>query len=385
MLFLSTGVILKNIKGAQKSFLFRKNYVQISGKLSEDRGDIMKVTRADVAKLAGVSTATVSYVLNNSRSMSEKTRQKVLDAVEQLNYKPDMIARSMTTNETMQLSVMVNDISNPFYGEIIVGFETAAIEKGYFVNVCTGYKDINNYLDNYIARRIDGVFVATVPHKFNLEKLYNLTENGIKVVVSGNTEVNLRKVSAIENDYVTAMEQAVNYLHRMGHEKIAYLSGLGRKHSFDRRIEGYLEALKKEKIFSGDELLVEGEAPYATGIEDGYRLAKALLERKKEFTAIICTNDLMAMGAMSALEDAGIRVPENVSVIGFDDNLFSKNWRPSLTTMSVAKYEFGRKAFELLYNNIKSGNTGYYLSNLELKERDSVRKIVSAESRSGGR
>ena len=95
----------------------------------------MKVTRTDVAKLAGVSTATVSYVLNGSRSMSEKTRKLVLDAVEQLNYKPDMIARSMTKNETRQLSFMVNDATNPFYGEIIVGFENAAMERGYFVNI----------------------------------------------------------------------------------------------------------------------------------------------------------------------------------------------------------------------------------------------------------
>ncbi len=105
----------------------------------------MKVTRTDVAKLAGVSTATVSYVLNGSRSMSEKTRKLVLDAVEQLNYKPDMIARSMTKNETRQLSFMVNDATNPFYGEIIVGFENAAMERGYFVNICTGNKNINDY------------------------------------------------------------------------------------------------------------------------------------------------------------------------------------------------------------------------------------------------
>lgn len=335
----------------------------------------MKVTREDVAKLAGVSTATVSYVLNNSRNMSEKTRQRVLNAVEELNYKPDMIARSMTTNETMQLSVMVNDISNPFFGEIILGFEAAAIEKGYFVNVCTGYKNINNYLDNYIARRIDGVFAVTVPNKFDFGKLYDLTDHGIKVVISGNAEVNLKKISAIENDYVSGMNEAVNYLYEMGHRRIAYLSGLNRSHIFDRRIQGYLEALEKRKLSCGDELLIEGKAPYSTGMEDGYELAKELLESKKPFTAVICTNDLMAMGAISAFEDAGIKVPADVSVMGFDDILFAKNWRPALTTMSVSKYEFGRKAFELLYNNMKSGNTGYYQSDLELKIRDSVKRL----------
>lgn len=332
----------------------------------------MKVTRADVAKLAGVSTATVSYVLNGSRNMSDKTRKLVLDAVEQLNYKPDMIARSMTKNETMQLSLMINDITNPFFSEIVVGFETAAIEKGYFVNVCTGYKDINNYFDNYIARRIDGVFVVAVPHKFDLNRLYNLTENGIKVVVSGNTEADLKRVSSIENDYVAGMRTAVTYLHQLGHERIAYLSGLSRKHKYDRKIEGYLAAMEQQRLNCGEELLLEGRAPYSTSVEDGYAMAKELVASGKEFTAVICTNDLMAMGAVSAFEDVGLRVPQDVSVMGFDDILFAKAWRPAITTMAVSKYEFGRKAFELLYTNIKKGNTGYYLSQLELKARTST-------------
>lgn len=332
----------------------------------------MKVTRADVAKLAGVSTATVSYVLNGSRNMSDKTRKLVMDAVEQLNYKPDMIARSMTKNETMQLSLMINDITNPFFSEIVVGFETAAIEKGYFVNVCTGYKDINNYFDNYIARRIDGVFVVAVPHKFDLNRLYNLTENGIKVVVSGNTEADLKRVSSIENDYVAGMRTAVTYLHQLGHERIAYLSGLSRKHKYDRKIEGYLAAMEQQGLNCGEELLLEGRAPYSTSVEDGYAMAKELVASGKEFTAVICTNDLMAMGAVSAFEDVGLRVPQDVSVMGFDDILFAKAWRPAITTMAVSKYEFGRKAFELLYTNIKKGNTGYYLSQLELKARTST-------------
>lgn len=336
----------------------------------------MKVTRADVAKLAGVSTATVSYVLNGSRSMSEKTKRLVMDAVEQLNYKPDMIARSMTKNETVQLSLMINDITNPFYSEIVVGFETAAIEKGYFVNVCTGNKNINNYFDNYVARRIDGVFVVAVPHKFDVSRLYNLTDNGVKVVVSGNAETDLKRVSSIENDYMAGMQTAVAYLRQLGHERIAYLSGLSRKHKFDRKIEGYLAAMEQQGLACGEELLLEGKAPYPTRVEDGYAMAKELAASGKAFTAVICTNDLMAMGAISAFEDAGLRVPQDVSVMGFDDILFSKAWRPAITTMAVSKNEFGRKAFELLYTNIKKGNTGYYLSQLELKARASTGRRI---------
>ncbi len=328
----------------------------------------MKATRADVAKMAGVSTATVSYVLNGSRNMSEKTKKLVMDAVEALNYKPDMIARSMTKNETKQLSLMINDITNPFYGEIVMGFEAAAIEKGYFVNVCTGYKDLNDYFDNYIARRIDGVFVAAMPQKFDLNKLYDLTDNGVKVVVSGNTEVDLRKVSSIECDYLGAMEKAVSYLRSQGHERIAYLSGLHRSQKFDHRIEGYLNAMGA----LGEELLLEGRKPYTTETADGYRMAKELLESGREFSAVICTNDLMAMGAISAFEDAGLHVPEDVSVMGFDGIVFAKTWRPSLSTMSVHKLEFGRKAFELLYNNIKNGTTGCYVSQHTLEARGST-------------
>lgn len=332
----------------------------------------MKVTRADVAKLAGVSTATVSYVLNGSRSMSEKTCKLVRDAVEQLNYKPDMIARSMTKNETMQLSFMVDNAANPFYGEIINGFENAAMEHGYFVNLCTGNKNLNDYFDNYIARRVDGVFIAAIPYKFDMEKLYSLTENGIRVVVSGNTDVDLKRVSSIENDYVAAMDSAVKYLYGLGHRDIAYLSGLSSRFRFDHRVDGYLAAVEHYRLPCGSDLLLDGKAPYHTEIADGFSMAQELLRTGKRFTAIICTNDLMAMGAISALKEAGLRVPEDVSVMGFDDIIFSQAWWPSVTTMGGAKIEFGKKAFELLYTNIRQGTTGYFLNQLKVVERAST-------------
>lgn len=332
----------------------------------------MKVTREDVAALAGVSPATVSYVLNGSRNMSDKTRKLVLDAVKQLNYRPDMIARSMKKNETMQLAMIINDIANPFFSEIITGFETAAIEKGYFVNVCTGNKDINNYFENYIVRRIDGVFVAATPYKFDSNKLYDLTENGIKVIVSGNIEADLKRVSSIEIDYMGGMRTAVAYLRKLGHERIVYLSGLSKKHRFDRRIEGFLAAMDAQGLNTGEELLIEGTFPFSTSIEDGFAMTKELIESGREFTAVICTNDLMAIGAVSALESAGLQVPQDVSVMSFDDTLFAKAWRPAITTMAVSKPAFGQKAFELLYTNIRRGTTDYYLNPLELKPRAST-------------
>lgn len=332
----------------------------------------MRAVRADVAKLAGVSTATVSYVLNNTRNISEETRKKVLDAVDALNYKPDMIARSMVKNETMQLGIVLDNITNPFFGEIILGFENAAIQKGYFVNICTGYKNLDNYFENFISRRMDGVFIVALPSKFHMDKVYKLVEEGIKVVMSANVEADIKKVSSIENDYMEAMNDAVTHLYNLGHREIAYLSGLSRNLKFDRRIEGYIKACSNLKLTCLDSLLFEGNLPYETDIADGYNLAYKLVTSGKKFTAVICTNDLMAIGAIKLLKEKGFKIPADVSVIGYDDIPYSAAWTPSITTMAVQKVNFGTKAFELLQSNISKGNTGFFMNKLTLIEREST-------------
>lgn len=332
----------------------------------------MKATRNDVAKLAGVSTATVSYVLNDSRNVSESAKNKVLKAVESLHYKPDMIARSMITNETKQLCIVLDNIVNPFFAEIVLGFENAAIEKGYFVNICTGYKNLDAYFDSFISRRLDGVFIAAIPNKFHMDKVYALVEAGIKVIISANAEADIKRISSIESDYYEAIKEAVKYLVGLGHRDIAFLSGLGRNLKFDRRIEGYLKSVEKYNLPCGDDLLFDGSSPYTTEIQDGYQLANKLVASGKKFSAVLCLNDLMAIGAIKALGEHNISVPTDVSVMGFDDILFSSAWTPSLTTMAVDQTFFGAKAFELLYNNMRQGNTGFYMNKLKLVERDST-------------
>lgn len=332
----------------------------------------MKATRKDVAKLAGVSTATVSYVLNKNRSVSEETAAKVRRAVDELNYKPDIIARSMTTNESMQLSIVLESLSNPFFGEIVHGFENAAVNRGYFVSLCTGFSRLDDYFDNMILRKVDGAFIAAMPSKFDMEKINKLVNNGIHVVVSGNTEANMRLVSSIENDHIRAMDDAMSYLYHLGHRNIAYISGLGREIKGDRRIEGYLGMVEKLGLPCGDQLLVEGKKPFSTDVDDGYALMSRLIESGRKFTAVICLNDLMAMGASNALQKCGYHIPDDVSLMGFDGISYSKYWNPPLTTMALRQYEFGAKAFDLLYSNIKNGTTSYYLNRLDLVIREST-------------
>lgn len=334
----------------------------------------MKATRDDVARMAGVSTATVSYVINNKQKISAEVRQKVLQAIEVLGYKPDMIARSMATSQSMQLGIVLENISNPFFGDIVHGFENAANEKGYFVNICTGFNKLDDYLENFISRRLDGVFVTAVPMKFHMDKLYKLVDNGICVVMSGNVEADMKKVSSIESDYLDAMDMAVGHLCSLGHQYIAFLSGLSKKHEFDTRAKGYVLAMEKYGLGGADELLFDNVSPFGTDIMDGFKLASRMLSSTRSVTAVICMNDLMALGAISAIQQKGLRVPADISVMGFDGISFGEVWNPPLTTMSMQKMKFGKKAFELLHNNMVNGSTSFYSNKLQLVARQSTSK-----------
>lgn len=337
----------------------------------------MKATREDVAKMAGVSTATVSNVLNNPEKVKKATADKVREAVKRLNYYPDMIARSMTTQKSMQLGIVLESLSNPFFGDIVRGFENAANEKNYFVNICTGFNKLDEYFDNFITRRVDGVFVAAIPYKFNVEKIYNLVDNGIKIIVSGNVCADFRKVSSIEMDYMGAMESVMTHLYDLGHRNIAYLSGLGKSLAYDLRIKGYLDMVERLSLPCGDTLLIDGKKPYSTGMEDGYRYAEQLVGMGKDFTAVVCVNDLVALGAMKAFKEKGYNIPRDISVVGFDGIEFGKYWEPGLTTMSMDKEELGRKAFDMLYSNISQGCTSYHECMMELVVRGSTSRCKS--------
>ena len=332
----------------------------------------MKATRSDVAKLAGVSTATVSYVLNKSKTLSPETTERVMRAVRELNYRPDIIARSMSTRESMQIGILLENISNPFYGDIIRGFESSANKQGYFVNVCTSLRRYNEYIEGAIARRLDGLFIMALPTSYDMEKLYHLTEQDIGVIVSGCCNADLKRLCLIENDYLTAMRDAMLHLHQRGHRDIAFITGLDRSLTFDNRVSGYLRMVEELGLTCGDDLLIEGRPPYSTAMQDGYDLTQRLLKTRRRFTALICVNDLTAFGAYMALRENGLRIPEDVAVVGFDDILFSSFCSPTLTTLSVDKFAFGQKAFELLYSYMTQGNTGFYLNRLRLVERQST-------------
>lgn len=335
----------------------------------------MKATRSDVAKLAGVSTATVSNVINNGHMVKDETAERVWAAIEQLNYRPNMVARSLSTQRTMQIGVLLEDIHNPFYGEIVKHIEAAANRHGYFVNICVTSDNFDNYFDSFISRNLDGVFLAALPSQFNMEKLDALLESGIKLVTSGNLDVDTSRISTIEHDYETAMAEAVDYLVELGHQEIVYLNGLDGQSHNDTRCTTYVKHIQQLGLPVN---FVSGTYPYRTDVTSGYEQTMRLLDAGNHFTAIICCNDMMAIGAMRALSDRGIRVPEDVSVMGFDGVLIGKYQQPSLTTMAVDAKAFGENVFNLLNNSINRDQIDHLSSHLTLKERESTRKCVSA-------
>lgn len=326
-----------------------------------------KATRRDVARLASVSCTTVTNVLNNSRLVRDETAQRVLQAINQLGYRPDYAARSLATGRAMQVSIVLHDVRNPLYGEIISEFEKAASKRKYFVNICTSQRSIDDYFEDFIARRVDGVFVTALPHQFQFDKLYSLIRHGIAVVTSGYLNLGGIGVSTMDHDYYNAMEEAVAHLYTLGHRRIAYLSGLGRQMDYDTRCDAYLKAMKNRDSSISDELLISGKAPYDTNLESGYFYAKELLATGRPFTAVICSNDLIAIGAMKALRESGLEVPKHVSVVGFDGMDIGNYTSPSLTTMAMDKAMIGRRAFELLYRAMETRQSCHYLSRLTLK------------------
>jgi len=332
-------------------------YRKLNDAMSVNGGDMAenRAKRSEVAKMAGVSEATVSFVLSKKRYVSDKLSKRVMAAVDELGYQPDFIARSMVTKTTETIVVLTSDIASPLQMEIIKSIQKEAMKKGFFVNVCGGTENLKIYIDNFIARRIDGLFLSVDPALVSDFEISRMLDKGISVLVTSARHIADDRVCGLRLDFEYGMDKIVEYLHGLKHTKIIYLSCFDKTVNSDNRIKGFKLAMKKHIGENSPEIIC-GQPPYESTIEVGYKLCKKLIESKKEFTAVICTNDLMAMGALEALREYNIQVPENVSVVGIDDIVFSKAFNPPLTTLSHMAKEYGKKIFDILYDNIQDKN-----------------------------
>lgn len=309
-----------------------------------DRKQTMNIR--DVALAAGVSVATVSRVLNpapNGHPMRPETRQRVLDVINELGYRPNALAAALLHRRTTAIGLVLPDISNPYYPALVRGVEDVASEAGYRVVLCNTDRSLqktNAYLDTLVKTRVDGIIIAGGSSEGSISPAL-FEPYRPEVVVVGRHDLDY---PSVQIDNVGAARTVTDHLLDLGHRSIAFVAGPYASHTVQDRLAGYREALEQRGMRYDEGLVTEGDLQEATG----YEAARAMLRRNPRPSALIAANDRMAFGAMAALLDAGLELPRDVSLAGFDDVSLTSFVRPALTTVSVPTYDIGRAAMHLL-------------------------------------
>ena len=303
----------------------------------------------DVAREAGVSTATVSHVINKTRYVSEETRNRVLRAIERCDYYPNAAARSLASGRSNILGLIISDISNPFFPELVKSIEMAAFERGYDVILSnTNYdaRRTSHYVRRIIERKIAGVALMT--SELDLSLIDELARKQVSVVFLDLGAAGER-MSNLVVDYEMGIEEAIHYLVSEGHRRIAYVGGPARLRSAARRLEAFRDSVARHLPEAGPPAIYEGDFK----LEGGQQAAREMLRSKPRPTAVLAANDMMALGVMRECQAAGLRIPEELSLVGFDDIAFAALADPPLTTISLPRTELGRKAVEALMMTIE--------------------------------
>ncbi|MCD6577648.1 MAG: LacI family DNA-binding transcriptional regulator [Anaerolineaceae bacterium] len=307
-------------------------------------------TVKDVAKKAGVSVATVSHVINSTRFVSEFSKEKVKAAMEELNYRPNAVARSLRRKESKIIGLIIPDNTNPYFAEMAWSIEYASKNQGYSVILCNSDGDVkreSSYLDVLVENQVDGIImVAAGKSSVNFQKLL---ERKIPIVMVDRNSPNVRTDSIQINNSLYG-EIATEHLVALGHHKIACVTGpRDITPSFDR-VDGYKKALSKNKIPLKDSYIIKGDfKPHG-----GYLAGCKLLEMKDPPTAIFACNDLMAYGVLHAAAEKNKHCPDDLSIVGFDDIYLSTYINPPLTTIKQPRIEMGDEAVFSLVQRIKT-------------------------------
>ena len=310
------------------------------------------VTISDVAKRAKVSRSTVSRVLNNqTHHIREETRRAVLKAAEELDFKPNRVARSLKTKKTHCIGVITDDIDTPFLPSMLKAIEQYAFSRGYSALVCNSGYELERqkaYIDMLVGRQVDGIiFAASFVYSYTQE----LIKPDLPIVYAYSMSPYTKKNSVLSDD-VRAAQEAVDYLVGLGHSRIGYINGPENVIPSEERIKGYKNALSQHGI-SFDPVLVkngEWEDP-----SSAYRATREFMALPDPPTAIFAANDVMASGVMEAANDLGLSVPEDLSVVGYDDRDMARFLRPALTTVKLPMTDIGSTAAQMLIDCVESG------------------------------
>ena len=303
----------------------------------------------DVARMAGVSTSTVSHVINKDRFVSEAIREKVEAAVKELNYAPSALARSLKLNQTRTIGMLITASTNPFYSELVRGVERSCFERGYSLVLCNTEGDeqrMNSNLETLMQKRVDGLLLlCTETHQPSKEIIQRYPSVPTVMMdwapFDGTSDL-------IQDNSLLGGDMATQHLIDKGHTRIACITGPLDKKPARLRLEGCLVAMARAGLPVPDGYQITGDFEFS----GGYEAMQTLLQKAERPQAVFIGNDAMAVGAYQALYQAGLRVPDDIAIVGYDDIELARYMTPPLTTIHQPKDELGELAIDVLIHRM---------------------------------
>ena len=297
-----------------------------------------------VARKARVSTATVSRTINGSSSVQPKTAERVRKAIAEMGFHPDINARALGSGRSSLYGLIISDITNPFFPELVKAFEDVAVKHQKEVLIAnTGYdpKRLDICVNRMLQRKVDGVAIMTSEMDDALLQVFQKRKIPV-VLLDAHAEG--AGVNSVRIDHAAGMLEAVQHLAGLGHSDIGFISGPLSLSTARQRHEGFQDACKRFRIRLAAKRIAQGDH----GVKGGYEAMQRLLRGNTDLTAVVCSNDLTAIGAMEMIFEHGLRIPEDISVVGCDDILLSAYTRPGLTTVDVPREDLAGAAFHSL-------------------------------------
>jgi len=310
-------------------------------------------TLKDIAKELKVSIATVSRALQNKAEISVQTKRRVKAMARKLNYQPNLLAQSLLNKRTNTIGVVVPEIKSHFFASIIMGFKDVLRPLNYNLMVCQSeesYKDEVKIFENLLRVQVDGILVSPSSATTKFDHFLNLQKKGIPVVVFDRDSLGFETDKVLVDDYMGAF-QAVDYLIQSGCKRVAHLAGPHKLSTTKHRLEGYVDALKKNNI-PYDEAYIEHVKGFSH--DDGLKPAKNLMKLNPQPDAIFAINDCIAISAMHVVKKLNLHIPDQVSIVGFDDEPHSKYFTPALSTVWQPVYSIGILAAKILLKQLQA-------------------------------
>ncbi len=333
-----------------------------------------KVNIKDIARLAGVSHTTVSRALNNKSRIRQETKEKILAIAKELGYRPNLIARSLVMRRSKTLGLVITNISNPFYTELAQGIEKTAARLGYNIILCSTQSNISiekQYIEMLRSKGVDGIIFSSA--HIEDPNIVALAEERFPIILVNRRTYHplvKERIDYIGVDNILGGYVAVEHLIRLGHERIGVIGGSSESSVGIERLEGGKKALQNYGLKQTEEYFIEGNFLKTSGYEGG----KRFLDMPKKPTAVFATNDYMALGVYQAFLETGLRIPEDIALVGFNDIEFIAMKGIELTTIGQKKFEMGAIAVERLVERIEKGDEPFPAKEILLEPELIIRR-----------